>query len=152
MAMDQWLVRTSQNWIHGPYPKEKIREMVLQGELTLEDEVCEANGIWIYLHETKLLREHLGVVPPAGSGSDDVTETHLNDDQDVTDPNLSLLPPSSVPPGSKSASGDVGELDDSQDGDVTLPEKPSYLKVVIVGAVLLFAILLGVVLVRFVQF
>jgi hypothetical protein len=74
--MEQWLVRTQQNVIMGPYSREEVREMIQEGSLGLQDEVCQANHYWIYLHEREELIKQLGMEPPAYQVSDeDVTLT-----------------------------------------------------------------------------
>jgi hypothetical protein len=60
----QWLVRTAKNLISGPYPKEKIQEMVASGELLPQDEVCEAHNFWISLHDRKEVLQYLGIAIP----------------------------------------------------------------------------------------
>jgi hypothetical protein len=89
--MDQWLVRTSRNWIAGPYLKEQVRQMIAEGKLTLDDEVCSATGYWFFLHEHDEVRTLLGIEVPvrASRHGDDVTET-LTTAGEVTDPNISL--------------------------------------------------------------
>src|SRR5689334_9666342 len=96
--MDQWLIRTAQNWIAGPYPQERVRQMILEGKLTLQDEVCLANHYWIHLHEREEVKEQLGVeVPRVGFRSKDevtattqILTTSLVYDEDTTDPELEL--------------------------------------------------------------
>ena len=46
-----FLIRTKENRISGPFPKEVILERMHSGELREMDEVCPASGYWIYLHE-----------------------------------------------------------------------------------------------------
>jgi hypothetical protein len=89
--MDQWLVRTALNWVAGPYSKEQVRQMILERKLTLQDEVCPANGYWIFLHERDEVKAQLGVdVPrPLGEPGEDVTETQTALPEDSTDPDLS---------------------------------------------------------------
>jgi hypothetical protein len=85
--MDQWLVRTSKNWIAGPYPRSQLCEMIQNGHLTLHDEVCAANGYWIYLHESEEVKKLIGIdVPlPRGDSNEEVTETQADSDDDTTD-------------------------------------------------------------------
>lgn len=77
MEIDQWLIRTAENWIAGPYPKEQVRKMVLEGKLGLQDEICSANGYWLYLHEHAEIQKALGVQIPKSSNGDEVTETQI---------------------------------------------------------------------------
>lgn len=79
--MNLWLVRTEKNRISGPYPGEKLKEMILKGELGFQDEICEANRYWIYLHEREEVMGALGVEVPGRSASEipgeEITETEL---------------------------------------------------------------------------
>jgi hypothetical protein len=69
---DQWLIRTSQNVILGPYSKNEICEMIGEGSLGVQDEVCQANQFWFYLHERDEVQRQLGMdVPNASLISDD---------------------------------------------------------------------------------
>lgn len=77
--MGQWLVRTAQNWIRGPYSKDQICQMILGGQISLQDEICAANSYWIYVHERAEVRSQLGIEPPREeiSSDDETTETHV---------------------------------------------------------------------------
>jgi hypothetical protein len=78
---DQWLVRTSQNLIHGPYSKQEICQFIQNAKLTTLDEVCSssASGYWFFLHEIAEVKSQLGVNPPvpAHHPDDEVTETEV---------------------------------------------------------------------------
>lgn len=76
-SLEKWLVRTEANCISGPFSREKLQEMILQGSLSLQDEVCRGNSYWIYLHEASEILAQLGVrVPrPVVGGSDEDTQT-----------------------------------------------------------------------------
>ncbi|MBI2711397.1 MAG: hypothetical protein HYX41_00850 [Bdellovibrio sp.] len=74
---DQWLIRTADNWLAGPYLKDQVRKMVLEGKLTLQDEICPANGYWIFLHEYSEVQSALGVQVPKANSGDEVTETQI---------------------------------------------------------------------------
>lgn len=56
-----FLIRTKENRISGPFPKEVILERMQSGELREMDEVCPSNGYWIYLHERDESMRMLGV-------------------------------------------------------------------------------------------
>lgn len=75
--MDQWLVRTANNIIAGPYSREQVVRLIQDGKLGLQDEVCQANHYWIMLHEHQEVLDQLGIhLPRAPRGEDDeVTET-----------------------------------------------------------------------------
>lgn len=71
-----FLIRTKENRISGPYPKETIVARVHAGELGEMDEVCPATGYWIYLHEREESMKLLGVcVARNDEFHDDSTET-----------------------------------------------------------------------------
>ena len=76
-TVDQWLIRTADNWLAGPYLKEQVRRMVVEGKLTLQDEVCQGNSYWIYLHEYAEVQKLLGVQVPKSAGGDEITETQI---------------------------------------------------------------------------
>jgi len=85
------LIRTSHNWIAGPYPKEQIRTMITEGQLTLQDEVCAANSYWVYVHEREEIHQLLGVAVPRQAGEgEEITETQMKyvEEDEVTDPDL----------------------------------------------------------------
>jgi hypothetical protein len=87
--MAQWLIRTAENVIAGPYEREQVCQLIRDGELNYQDEVCQSNGYWIYLHERDEVLRQLGVeVPkPAAPQGEEVTETGLMGEK--TDPTLS---------------------------------------------------------------
>lgn len=95
--MNQWLIRTTDNWIAGPYTKEQIKEMILSGKLSPQDEICAANHYWISIHERDEIKLQLGIEPPPALSPDDeeITEnnTFLSDDE-PTDPQITA--PSSL--------------------------------------------------------
>jgi hypothetical protein len=57
----RYLIRTKENRISGPFTKEVILERMQSGELREMDEVCPADGYWIYLHERDESMKMLGV-------------------------------------------------------------------------------------------
>jgi hypothetical protein len=74
--MDQWLVRTHNNVIAGPFNKDQVVQLIREGKLSHQDEVCCANEYWIALHERDEVMKQLGVeVPKATLGDEEVTET-----------------------------------------------------------------------------
>jgi hypothetical protein len=56
-----FLIRTKENRISGPFPKEVILARMQSGELREMDEVCPSSGYWIYLHERDESLRMLGV-------------------------------------------------------------------------------------------
>jgi hypothetical protein len=87
MAMDQWLVRTAENVIAGPYTLEQVRGLIKDGQLSLQDEVCQANGYWIFLHETEEVAKQIGqdVIKYLGERGEDLTQTQ-------TEPSIGSTP------------------------------------------------------------
>lgn len=71
---DLWLIRTHENQIAGPYPRNQIIELIEQGKLTLHDEVCRANSYWFGLYEDDEVRSQLGLELQFES-EDEITET-----------------------------------------------------------------------------
>ena len=97
--MDQWLVRTSKNWIAGPYLKSQIIEMIQAGQLTRDDEICPGNGYWIFLHERAEMLQNLGMECPRKTGpreADEITELENdlkppNTDDEITDSGIEVV-------------------------------------------------------------
>ena len=54
-----WLIRTSKKKILGPVSKKKIRELIQQGALDPEDEVCSGNGYWFRIKEETLVEKYI---------------------------------------------------------------------------------------------
>ena len=77
--MTEWLVRTAKNQIMGPFSKEKVCELIRDSEIGPEDEVCPANGYWIFIHEREEVLKLLGVEVPKTVGGpglhEEITET-----------------------------------------------------------------------------
>jgi hypothetical protein len=90
---DQWLIRTAGNHISGPYSLQNIRDIIQQGKLELNDEVCHANAYWFYIHELQEVRNQLGIEVPKSLYSrkrEDSTQTQTDTtDLERTDPELS---------------------------------------------------------------
>jgi hypothetical protein len=88
IVMDEWLVRTSNNQITGPYSREQIREMILQAKLKLEDEICGGNQYWIFLHENQEVKNQLGIEIPNAlytnrqEGTQTQTDTEISERTD----------------------------------------------------------------------
>jgi hypothetical protein len=79
--VDKWLVRTEKNVITGPFSTERVRQLILEGKLAGQDEVCRSNSYWIYLHESDEVLKQLNVrlpspVPSEGRGEQ--TETAID--------------------------------------------------------------------------
>lgn len=64
---EQWLVRTAENVIAGPFSKDQIVDLIREQGLTDRDEICQANDYWFFLSERELVLDRLGIEPPAPS-------------------------------------------------------------------------------------
>lgn len=90
---DQWLIRTAENRILGPYTRNEVCQFIEQGRLQLNDEVCNANQYWFYLHEHEEIRHQLGIelpkelYPAAEESTQTETDTDINE---TTDPEIDL--------------------------------------------------------------
>ncbi len=70
------MIRTKENRISGPFPKEEVLARIVSGELREADEICPAGGYWIFLHEREESVKILGVaLPRADDMHEEVTET-----------------------------------------------------------------------------
>ena len=104
--MNEWLTRTANNQILGPFAQSEICHKIERGDLKLQDEVCSANGYWFYLHEAEEVKAQLGIQVPRlrNQGAYDEitqTQTEVELDQDRTDPDSlrrPISPPTLVPP------------------------------------------------------
>lgn len=76
MAKDssQWLIRTAENMIAGPYSAQQIREFIETEKLNRHDEICRNNHYWITLHEGDELWEQLQTRLPTFD-DDEITQT-----------------------------------------------------------------------------
>ena len=54
-----WLIRTKNNHILGPVSKDKIKELLKNGSIKGDDEICSANGHWIYVREDELIEKYV---------------------------------------------------------------------------------------------
>jgi len=115
--MDPWLVRTAQNQIAGPYSKEQIIDMIQRGQIGLQDEVCQANHYWIYLHEREEVSAQLGIEVLRSKkerGDEEITETQTESLRDEeTDPGINA----SGYRGDANSDDDCPELDEAVLGE-----------------------------------
>jgi hypothetical protein len=89
--MDSWLIRSTDNHIRGPFDEAEIRDWIVSGKLKTNDEICLANGYWVYLYEREEIRRLLGITPPSPSPTEEeITIT-------ATDPDLPDIPEMSEP-------------------------------------------------------
>lgn len=54
-----WLIRTKSNHILGPISKEKVLELLQNGSIKADDEVCSGNGYWFYIREEDMVARFL---------------------------------------------------------------------------------------------
>lgn len=80
--IDQWMVRTAQNEVRGPFTREAVIQQIQSGQLGPEDEVCQANRYWIYLDEREEVMKQLGIEAPRKNRlpEDDATDTDTQSD------------------------------------------------------------------------
>ena len=71
----EWLIRTAQNQIIGPLSRAELCTRIQSGKLNLQDEICPANGYWIFLHEHSEVLRLLGLTMKPGVDHDEVTQT-----------------------------------------------------------------------------
>lgn len=93
-----WLIRTKNNHILGPVSKDKIKQLISNGSIKGDDEVCSGNGYWVYIREQELVAKY--VFSDEVQSFNPVTESEPiltyrdvdSPDADRTDGNGSLLP------------------------------------------------------------
>lgn len=54
-----WLIRTKNNHILGPVSREKIKTLLENKTLNLEDELCSGNGYWFSVKEDDLVQKYI---------------------------------------------------------------------------------------------
>jgi hypothetical protein len=57
--MKNWLIRTKNNHILGPVTKEKIRDLIENGSIKQDEEICSGNGYWIFIREIDLVNKYI---------------------------------------------------------------------------------------------
>jgi len=75
--MEEWLIRTHENKIIGPFSKDHVCALIMKGELQIEDEICRGNSYWFSLHEYDEVKKQLGIELPKS--------IYRIDDQEVTE-------------------------------------------------------------------
>lgn len=76
--MNEWMVRTSNLQVLGPFSKDEVIEMIQSGEVLHQDEVCRGNSYWFFVHEQDELQKQLGIQLPVHKNpenTDEITET-----------------------------------------------------------------------------
>lgn len=53
------MIRTRTNHLLGPIHKDKLLELIENGSVTSDDEICSGNGYWFYLRESELLNRYV---------------------------------------------------------------------------------------------
>lgn len=54
-----WLIRTKSYHLLGPVSKNKLLELIENGSITTDDEICSGSGYWFYVKETDLVQKYL---------------------------------------------------------------------------------------------
>ncbi len=54
-----WLIRTKTNHILGPISKDKVLELLQNGSIKADDEVCSGNGFWFFIREDDMVARFL---------------------------------------------------------------------------------------------
>jgi hypothetical protein len=57
--MKNWMIRTKNNHILGPVTREKIRDLIENGSIKQDDEICSGNGYWIFVREQALVNKYI---------------------------------------------------------------------------------------------
>ncbi len=104
-----WLIRTKSNHILGPVSREKVMELMQNGSIKSEDEVCSGNGYWFHVREKDLVerflirqeRQPFNPISEApdvlGDAPSPVAQAYSDDITLLTSPDLSQLRGDSPP-------------------------------------------------------
>jgi hypothetical protein len=114
-SSDQWLIRTAENQISGPFTRDQVCQFIQQGKLQLNDEVCHSNTYWVYLHEHDEIKKQLGVEVPRQlyANAQEATLTQTDTDVERTDPGLEPLGSRAAAMGRKREIEQVPELSEA---------------------------------------
>lgn len=80
-----WLIRTKSNNIFGPVSKKKVLELLDNGSIKNDDEICSGNGFWFFIREKDLIEKYL--IEEVEQGFNPVSEalsTIPDRDEDIT--------------------------------------------------------------------
>lgn len=82
--MKNWLIRTKNNHILGPVTKEKIRDLIENGSIKEDDEICSGNGYWLFIREKDLVEKYVfqdrkQSFNPISEAKNVLTEVEVND-------------------------------------------------------------------------
>lgn len=100
-----WLIRTKNNHILGPVSKQKIRELISNGSIKGDDEICSGNGYWIYVREQDLVAKYV-----------------LNDETQPFNPVQEAEPVKALSPDKKDLEYPAGEDQVPSDSDLEYPD------------------------------
>lgn len=59
MVEKNWLIRTQNKHILGPVSKKKVKDLIDEGFLKSEDELCSGNGFWFFIKESEYLDKYI---------------------------------------------------------------------------------------------
>lgn len=139
----QWLLRTALNRISGPYTREEVRELIREGVLGLQDELCPANGHWILLSEREEIRREFDI-EISSELTEDVTTTGTHTETATETENSVSEPSPLVASAGAIASVEQGSPPEASVGEGQQARKPALLPaliwVLLIGA---FAVVLG---------
>jgi hypothetical protein len=57
--MKNWLIRTKNNHILGPISLIKLKDLIENGSVKSDDEICSGNGYWFYIKEKELVEKYI---------------------------------------------------------------------------------------------
>jgi hypothetical protein len=57
----QWMIRTANLVLSGPFPEEEIKQRLTQGVIHASDEICPSGGYWFSVQDREETRNRLGV-------------------------------------------------------------------------------------------
>jgi hypothetical protein len=57
--MKNWLIRTKNNHILGPISLNKLKDLLENGSIKSDDEICSGNGYWFYIKEKDLVEKYI---------------------------------------------------------------------------------------------
>jgi hypothetical protein len=88
-----WLIRTKNNHILGPVSREKVKELIGNGTIKGDDEICSGNGYWIYIREEELLSKYImGGVTQGFNPVQEAQPSEAKKDEILEVPEPSTLP------------------------------------------------------------
>ncbi len=64
LEQENWLIRSKDNIVSGPFGKKQILQMIKAGELKGKTELAPANSFWFYCDEKQLLEQYFPELAP----------------------------------------------------------------------------------------